>query len=168
MSLSWATPFFTQKTQKLQNHPPPIKNPQKQHRIPTSSRRIAEGAKAPPTNTCSLLRVKPAHVTVAHTIGYRFEFVRTITKTNTASEVANQSRLNVLERHGNDNVGTLEIPPPDASDKHACKHLNVGSSSSTLALIEQQNREAFRRAGGQARLPKSLCRFLVAQIKRTC
>lgn len=33
---------------------------------------------------------------------------------------------------------------------------------------EKQNRDAFRRAGGQARLPKSLCRFLVAQIKRTC
>lgn len=32
---------------------------------------------------------------------------------------------------------------------------------------EKQNRDAFRRAGGQARLPKSLCRFLVAQIKRT-
>lgn len=33
---------------------------------------------------------------------------------------------------------------------------------------EKQNRDAFRRAGGQARLPKSLCRFLIAQIKRTC
>lgn len=33
---------------------------------------------------------------------------------------------------------------------------------------EKQNRDAFRRAGGQARLPRSLCRFLVAQIKRTC
>lgn len=33
---------------------------------------------------------------------------------------------------------------------------------------EKQNRDAFRRAGGQARYPKSLCRFLVAQIKKTC
>lgn len=49
------------------------------------------------------------------------------------------------------------------------KHLVVKDVKNTVLFDDEQpNRDAFRRAGGQARLPKSLYRFLVAQIKKTC
>lgn len=40
--------------------------------------------------------------------------------------------------------------------------------TSVLFDDERYNRDAFERAGGQARLPQNLSRFLVAQLKRMC
>lgn len=49
------------------------------------------------------------------------------------------------------------------------KYLVVKNASNTVLFDDEKpNRDAFRRAGGQARLPKSLCRFMVAQIRKTC
>ena len=49
------------------------------------------------------------------------------------------------------------------------KHLVVKDARHTVLFDdEKQNRDAFRRAGGQARYPKSLYRFLVAQLRKTC
>lgn len=49
------------------------------------------------------------------------------------------------------------------------KYLVVKDVSNTVLFDdERQNREAFRKAGGRARYPKSLARFMVAQIRKTC
>lgn len=49
------------------------------------------------------------------------------------------------------------------------KYLVVKDVHNTVLFDDEQpNRDAFRRAGGQARYPKSLYRFLVAQIRKTC
>lgn len=49
------------------------------------------------------------------------------------------------------------------------KYLVVKDVRNTVLFDDEQpNRDAFRRAGGQARYPKSLYRFLVAQIRKTC
>lgn len=49
------------------------------------------------------------------------------------------------------------------------KYLVVKDVKNTVLFDDEQpNRDAFRRAGGQARYPKSLYRFLVAQIRKTC
>ena len=40
--------------------------------------------------------------------------------------------------------------------------------TSVLFDDEKPNRDAFKRAGGQARLPQNLSRFLIAQLKRVC
>ena len=49
------------------------------------------------------------------------------------------------------------------------KYLVVKDVRTTVLFDDEQaNRDAFRRAGGCARLPKSLFRFMVAQIRKTC
>lgn len=49
------------------------------------------------------------------------------------------------------------------------KYLVVKDVKDTVLFDdERHNREAFRRAGGRARKPQSLFRFMVAQIRRTC
>lgn len=49
------------------------------------------------------------------------------------------------------------------------KYLVVKDIKNTVLFDDEQpNRDAFRRAGGRARKPQSLFRFMVAQIRRTC
>lgn len=49
------------------------------------------------------------------------------------------------------------------------KYLVVKDVRNTVLFDdEQHNRKAFRRAGGRARKPQSLFRFMVAQIQKTC
>lgn len=49
------------------------------------------------------------------------------------------------------------------------KYLVVKDVKNTVLFDdERHNRDAFRRAGGRARKPQNLFRFMVAQIRRTC
>lgn len=49
------------------------------------------------------------------------------------------------------------------------KYLVVKDVKNTVLFDDEQpNRDAFRCAGGRARKPQSLFRFMVAQIRRTC